>query len=327
MRRFRCIMESTTPPPTDCIWLYNDEQFYFTNGKWVKLSEGGDSEGILELETKVDDLDKEVGQNKTDIAKLKSQSTIELEIGNTTEIKTRNLTKLKAIQSTDHLFFADIDYGYGPARWLPTDGGEAFITTSKGVIVEYTIAADGSITKGKENDLTNFNNDLFEIVAQLPEVKDAKQNKIYCVKDSTSTDDENKYTEFVILHDDTEGTYKWEIVGQFSATPDLSNYLKLSDSVNNNIVQTVETQLKLNNYLDAVSANFSSYIKCAAVSPYVNGLYLKVIDGGKPTQTFATNGSLMDAGSEEEFKFTLEDGSVVTKSIRVVSTTSTSTSN
>ena len=35
----------------------------------------------------------------------------------------------------------------------------------------------------------------------------------------------------------------------------------------------------------------------------------------------ASNGSIQDAGISENFIFTLEDGSTVTKSIRVISTT------
>lgn len=37
---------------------------------------------------------------------------------------------------------------------------------------------------------------------------------------------------------------------------------------------------------------------------------------------FATNGSIANIGTEESFVFTLEDGSTITKSIRVISTTS-----
>lgn len=39
------------------------------------------------------------------------------------------------------------------------------------------------------------------------------------------------------------------------------------------------------------------------------------------TKTYVTNGELANIGTEEDFVFTLEDGSKVIKSIRVVSST------
>lgn len=39
-------------------------------------------------------------------------------------------------------------------------------------------------------------------------------------------------------------------------------------------------------------------------------------------KTYNTAGGLSDIGTSEDFVFTLEDGSTVTKSIRVISTTS-----
>lgn len=98
---------------------------------------------------------------------------------------------------------------------------------------------------------------LFEIVNTLPNINDAQLGKIYCVKDTSSTETENKYIEWVKLKNTNE-TYKFEKVGEFNATPDLSGYARLDD-----------------------------------------------------------------IGTEESFIFTLEDGSKVIKSIRVVSTTTT----
>ena len=42
-----------------------------------------------------------------------------------------------------------------------------------------------------------------------------------------------------------------------------------------------------------------------------------------PTKTYTTDGKLADIGTEESFIFTLENGSTVTKKIRVLSTTTT----
>ncbi len=157
MRKFAGIVESTTAPPTNCIWLKDGDAMYFTKGKWVSLITGDSDEGILELETKVDDLDKEVGQIKRELSVFGSeQGVVELTIGNAPEVKAANLAKLKTIQSNDHTFFTDINYGYGTASWLPTTGGNALIITDEGHAVKYSIAADGEVTKLNEFTLREY---------------------------------------------------------------------------------------------------------------------------------------------------------------------------
>ena len=70
MRKFAGIIESTTvAPPTNCLWIKGNDALYFTNGKWISLLTE-DSADRIELETKVDDLDKEVGQIKKDLSVL-----------------------------------------------------------------------------------------------------------------------------------------------------------------------------------------------------------------------------------------------------------------
>ena len=155
MLRKRNIVESTTPPSIDSLWLNKGIAKVFVNGEWVTIA-GGETPDQKELEEKVDNLDKEVGNIQKDVAVLNSKAVIELEIGDSESVKANNLTKLQAIQSVDHLFFADIDYGYGAAKWLPTTGGEAFIVTSSGRAVIYTIGKDGSVTKASTDiDLTS----------------------------------------------------------------------------------------------------------------------------------------------------------------------------
>ena len=157
MRKFAGIIESTTvAPPTNYLWIKGNDALYFTNGKWVSLLTE-DSADRIELETKVDDLDKEVGQIKKDLSVFGSeQGVVELAIGNTPEIKTANLAKLKTIQSNDHTFFTNINYGYGTASWLPTTGGNALIITDEGHAVKYSIAADGEVTKLSEFTLREY---------------------------------------------------------------------------------------------------------------------------------------------------------------------------
>lgn len=255
MRRFRDIVENIKAPSPQSLWLNNGElKVYGANGWTSIVGEGGEDK--RELEEKVDNLDKEVGNIQNNISILNSKAVIELEIGNSESVKANNLTKLQAIQSVDHLFFADIDYGYGAAKWLPTTGGEAFIVTSSGRAVIYTIGKDGSVTKASTDiDLTNPNTDLFEVVTELP-TENISTSKLYCVL-SSKVGEENKYTEYAYIKQ-TDGQFAWEKMGEFNVTPDLSGYARLND-----------------------------------------------------------------IGTEESFIFTLEDNSKVTKSIRVLSTTTT----
>ena len=53
------------------------------------------------------------------------------------------------------------------------------------------------------------------------------------------------------------------------------------------------------------------------------GKYLKVSGNSSPTKTFVTDGTIAEIGTEEDLIFTLEDGSTVTKKIRVLSSTTT----
>lgn len=108
----------------------------------------GAGEDRTELETKVDDIDKEVGAIKTKLNDfIADNEIIELAIGNDVATKAANIKKLG---DTQHTFFASINYGYGTASWLPTDGGNAFIVTDEGHAVTYKISTDGAVTKLSE---------------------------------------------------------------------------------------------------------------------------------------------------------------------------------
>lgn len=118
------------------------------------LNEGA-GDGMIELETKVDNIDKELGTAKTDINSLgvkvnnfiNANKIVELAIGNDAVTKAANIAKLSG---TQHTFFTSINYGYGTASWLPTDGGNAFIITNEGHAVTYKISTDGAVTKLSE---------------------------------------------------------------------------------------------------------------------------------------------------------------------------------
>ena len=300
MRRFRDIVEDIKAPSPQSLWLNKGKLKFFGTKGWTSMAgEGG--EDRQELEEKVDNLDKEVDNIQKDVAVLNSKAVIELEIGNSESVKANNLAKLQAIQSVDHLFFADIDYGYGAAKWLPTTGGEAFIVTSSGRAVIYTIGKDGSVTKASTDiDLTNPNTDLFEVVTELP-TENISTSKLYCVL-SSKVGEENKYTEYAYIKQ-TDGQFAWEKMGEFKAEPDLSGYAKLSGA-------TFTGKVYLND----------SWFPYGYVMPSNNKYFWSQVNDSK--KAYVSNGDLADIGTEEFFVFTLEDGSTVTKSIRVISTTS-----
>lgn len=155
MRRFRDIVEDIKAPSTQSLWLNNGElKVYGTKG-WASLNDT--SEDRQELEEKVDSLDKEVGQIKKELSVFGSeQGVVELEIGNSAEIKAANLNKLRTIQSNDHTFFTDINYGYGTASWLSSTGGNALIITNEGHAVKYSISIDGEVSKISEFTLKDY---------------------------------------------------------------------------------------------------------------------------------------------------------------------------
>lgn len=108
----------------------------------------GAGDDRIELETKVDDIDKEVGAIKTKLNDfIDSNEIVKLAIGNDVATKAANIAKLG---DTQHTFFTSINYGYGTASWLPTDGGNAFIITDEGHAVTYKISTDGAVTKLSE---------------------------------------------------------------------------------------------------------------------------------------------------------------------------------
>lgn len=153
------VVQSDMPNDNNVVWVYGNTAKYYNNGTWTTLGES--NEDRKELEEKVDSLDKEMGEVKKDLSILGSkQDVVELEIGDSNEIKANNLKRLQSIQTNDHTFFTDINYGYGTASWLPATGGTALIITSEGHAVKYTISKDGEVTKGEEFTLKDFTSEL-----------------------------------------------------------------------------------------------------------------------------------------------------------------------
>lgn len=133
------------------------------------------------------------------------------------------------------------------------------------------------------------------VVSELP-TEDIKEGKIYCIRDTSSTAQDNNYIEYAYINN------KWEKVGEFQAEPDLSGYAKLNGARFTGKIYT--------SGMDASGANYISNVR---------GLRAEIEESNH--HVFAVNNTHLDVGSSEYFVFTLEDGSTVTKSIRVISTT------
>ena len=263
----------------------------------------GAADGRQEIQDKIDSLDKEVGDILSSLGS--TLGAVALEIGNDEGVKSRNLAKLKTVTSHDS-FFADINYGFGTASWNDGVGGVAFIITAGGTAKPYSISADGSVAGGIDVNLKDPNTDVFIILddnEELPTNESEIKGKIYCKKNTDSTAGDNRYDEYIYV----KSTKKWEKVGEFKAEPDLSGYAKL-----------IGATFRGNVMVDPTYAIVATELRGCKVTPVINK-YLYA--NNKPNFTYATNGTLADIGTPEDFVFTLEDGSTVTKSIRVLRTT------
>ena len=274
-------------------------------------------EGCKEIQEKLDSLDKEVGNILSSLGS--TLGAVTLEIGNDEGVKSRNLAKLKTVTSHDS-FFADINYGFGTASWNDGAGGVAFIITAGGTAKPYSISADGSVAGGIDINLKDPNTEVFIILAdneELPTDESEIKGKIYCKKNTSSTAGDNQYNEYIYV----KSTKKWEKVGEFKADPNLSNYARLDKK------NTFTEQCNFYGSIDAsgISCNFinaTSLTGCSINRKPNVGYLLANLEQSNSHKAYVGNGDLADIGEEESFVFTLEDGSTVTKSIRVISTTS-----
>lgn len=151
--------------------------------------------------------------------------------------------------------------------------------------------------------VNNIQSDVFAIVDELP--TENIKNKIYCVKDTTGGGTNNKYIEYIYV----ETTKSWEKVGEFKADPDLSNYAKLSGAQFNG-------KVIFNNIPTTHQLMGRVYIEYPSVR-----VGIKSDNSPNNHTVFGTENNYLDIGESEDFIFTLEDGTTITKSIRVISTT------
>lgn len=148
MRRFREIIEDIKAPSPQSLWLDKGELKFFGVKGWTSMV-GGRDEDRQELEEKVDSLDKERGTANNDIKKLQSSklTCLQLQIGNSAEVKQHNLKELQGIAG---FFFTELDYGYGVGTYQSSTGGFAHVVTAHDNNTYYDIAADGSIAKNDD---------------------------------------------------------------------------------------------------------------------------------------------------------------------------------
>lgn len=265
---------------------------------------GGD--GNQDIQEKLNSLDKEVDNILSSLGS--TLGAVTLEVGNDEGVKTRNLAKLKTVTSHDS-FFTNINYGFGTASWNNNTGGVAFIITTGGTAKPYSINADGSVAGGINVDLTNPNTEVFVILGdneELPTNESEIKGKIYCKKNTSSTAGDNQYNEYIYV----KSTKKWEKIGEFQAEPNLSGYAKLQSPKFTGNVEMFHCY---------VAGNFKVL---GTISKNLHNHFFKAEEQSSADRAFATDGSIQFIGTEEPFTFTLEDGSTVTKSIRVISTTS-----
>lgn len=269
-------------------------------------------DGRKEIQEKLDSLDKEVGNILSSLGS--TLGAVTLEIGNDEGVKARNLAKLKTVTSHDS-FFADINYGFGTASWNDGVGGVAFIITAGGTAKPYSISADGSVSGGIDINLKDPNTDIYIILddnEELPTNESEIKGKIYCKKNPDSTAGDNQYNEYIYV----KSTKKWEKIGEFQAKPDLSGYAKLSGANFTGEVKIINTKI----------GTYDIEIPRSIIFKGTNSnmTFANVRNANNINKTIAvgTQGNFLDVGVQEPFVFTLEDGTKVTKSIRVISTTS-----
>lgn len=164
-------------------------------------------------------------------------------------------------------------------------------------ILRKCLNGDNEGVKKAIEELNQANLELNTKIADLANKVDNIQSDVFVIVDSLPTS--NIKNKIYCVKDTTGGgtnnkyieyiyietTKTWEKVGEFQAAPNLSGYAKLNGSVFTGIVE------------------FKNKVTLPANT---------IVDG-------------KSVGTAEDFIFTLDDGSTITKSIRVISTTTNQT--
>lgn len=170
--------------------------------------------------------------------------------------------------------------------------------------------------------------ELFKVVTELP-TENIDPNSIYVVPKQNPTDQQDVCTEYIYRTDISN----WEILGDVKVKVDMQGYAKLNgrnifaernEFINSIYVGPTDST---NIFLMGDSGNIRGTKMFSDKGIYL-GMYSKnpldmyiQASGAIKNDAFMTDGSLKNIGESENFIFTLEDGSTVTKSIRVLSTT------
>lgn len=181
--------------------------------------------------------------------------------------------------------------------------------------------------------------ELFKVVTKLP-TENIDPNSIYVVPKQSSTDQQDVCTEYIYRTDISN----WEILGDVKVKVDMADCAKLNSvnvfAKNNQFLKdvyfignvTCRKNINVNNSINLsdsgidfhnnsrlyVYGNGSDYAPICFDNNVIKYIF---VSSSLTDSAFIADGSLGRIGDSEDFVFTLEDGSTVTKSIRVLSTT------
>ena len=130
--------------------------------------------------------------------------------------------------------------------------------------------------------LGNVDVDIFMIVNELP-TEDIKNNKIYCVKDTESTDENNTYIEYAYINN------TWEKVGEFKADPDLSQYARLDKN---------NTFTKKCSFMGAHDTEIGLHVQGGTNLEYLTVRYGIKNRQPKPNMAYVTTGGVFDLNTK-----------------------------
>lgn len=94
---------------------------------------------------------------------------------------------------------------------------------------------------------------LFKIVSELP-TENILDNKIYLIKDKTSTDNKNTFNEYIYTGNSDESS--WELLGQITSEIDLSGYLTKEDAEKKYVKKSENTNSSITTGSTGSMSNF-----------------------------------------------------------------------
>lgn len=221
-------------------------------------------------------------------------------------IKYENNKSVKGVQLDPNNGLYLTTDGYGDSLSInPTDGiiwyshyDDALFKTSGGFIKldeangVPTLDANGNI---KLSQLGNVDTTLFTVVSQLP-TSNIKSNKIYIINNPNGADT-NKYIEYIYTGD-ISATYdesKWEKLGEYVKTVDLSEYAKSSEVAANYVPLLKGGNVKNNvisiaGVISPVGVSNRGTFSTITIGS-VNNIYLKTVNTKHNVDTLVYNGN------------------------------------